>query len=262
MSFALHTNTELIINTSWYNSRQNGKKGLTKRTPEIFYFKNIFDSFNHKEDLFPNLLIKSLAISNRFQNKFCLINNLEFPYSSRKNYILTDAFESTKFFPDPYLVTNLLNLPNETDLDLIKLSSRLESLKPIVIHLRAGDHLNFPGIYKTSNLEFYEQGINLIFKNHGERPIWLITDDINYSLDLFKNINIDFVVNFPMHTNSVQMLNFGSKIKYFIGSESNFSWWLYYFANREKALSQAVLPKGKYFDEINQNFDSPNLELI
>jgi hypothetical protein len=262
LNFAFHTKTKLIINTSWYQSKQNGKNGLTLREPELAYFKKIQESFEFKAGPFPNFFNYGLGFLNRTQKSNFSINNVRFEYIFFKKFFLTNSFESSRFFPEISTINKWLVLPNEFNPELIKLSNSLISANPLVIHFRSGDHRNFPMIYSPANLKYYTDSAKMIFDNFGERPIWVLTDDIDHGVEFFKNLKVDLFLNFPQATNSVQILNFCSQVKYFIGSRSNFSWWIYFFANKQGFLVKAVLPKGEYFDNIIQDFHSSNLTFV
>ncbi len=262
LKFSIHTKTSLVINTSWYKSNQNGKGGLTFRKPEIFYFSNLYDNFEFKEVKFPNLFNTSLSILEKFQNNKVIIEEISFEFLFRNRYFLNNSFESTKFFPSKSVINDLLKFSIETDPILLKLATQIRLVKPVVIHFRAGDHLNFPKIYNRGNLNYYNQALNMIFHSYGKRQIWLLTDDEEYAKNFFKDFKLDYIIEFPKFTNSVQILNLCSEINFFIGSESNFSWWIYYFANREKNLVNAVLPNGRYFKGIIHDSEIRNLVLL
>jgi len=100
----------------------------------------------------------------------------------------------------------------------------------ITLHFRRGDtvtkdFLKSRGLLK---FEYYKNALDKIGKsiNRVEQfKLAVITDDPLAAKHELKNLNVDLWLG-PQELNAIQAIKFASNSKFFIGSNSTFSWWI------------------------------------
>lgn len=199
------------------------------------------------------MFLTQISILNRIGLSRITIGEAEFPYLKLNKNYLSGPFESVNYFPSFIDFDNLFKFPADSPQEVNAYEDTIEQLDPIIVHFRAGDHLLFPHIYRNLKPEYFTNSIDFVKSRYGDRPIWLLSDDVEYSVKYLKNIKFDDFMIFSRSVDAVQILKLCSKASYFIGCESNLSWWIYYFAIRNTNLTQAILPKGTYFNKICYN---------
>jgi hypothetical protein len=260
LNFSSFTSTKLVLNTSWYSSNRNGRNGLTFRKPDLLNFENIKLKYEIRTNCFPNMFLTQFSILNRLRLKRMTIGHADFPYLRLNKNYLFESFESVDYFPKFINFDNLFDFPIDSPHEINTYHATIDELEPIIVHLRAGDHLLFPHIYRILEPEYFVKSIDLIKSRYGDRPIWLLSDDLEYSVNYLKGVQFDDFLNFSSLVDAVQVLKLCSKARFFIGCESNLSWWIYYFSINNEYLIQAVLPKGTYFSQICGNSSLNRLE--
>ncbi|MEZ9669702.1 alpha-1,2-fucosyltransferase, partial [Vibrio breoganii] len=91
----------------------------------------------------------------------------------------------------------------------------------IAVHIRGGDFLNFEQ-YHICDESYYLDNINRILSMYGDKKIYVVSDDIEYSRKLltrFKH-SVDFISSDMMSD-----FDFISSSRFIIGSNSTFCFW-------------------------------------
>lgn len=103
-------------------------------------------------------------------------------------------------------------------------AERLQNTNPIAIHVRLGDHARLGN--SDVQIQYYSRAIELLRRGVGNRPVWLFSDNPLQAHDILKgSVHIDFVVEHPLHSNSVENLNLMAMCRGIVISASTFSWW-------------------------------------
>lgn len=219
-------------------------QSIQEQKKSMFFFKiktlmstNLFDLFNWRvrgvkpagKDHFLKRVCHGLYYT------FYAYSCYGFPLSKCKNKYIFGFFQSEKgFFPivdkikKEFLVKGAPSSANRCML------SYIQSVNAVCLHIRRGDYLND----KWKNLqicafEYYNNAINevlnnvenpifFIFSNTHDDLIWIKQNYNFYDKKRIRPINLEFVdLNNPDYEELRLMYN----CKYFIISNSTFSWW-------------------------------------
>ena len=144
------------------------------------------------------------------------------------NYDLNGWFQSEKYF-DIETVKKCFQIQPEIITKVKEKYSKAISKKNILISIRRGDFVNHP-YYFQLNYRYYFLGIIKNFPDWKERHLIFTSDDITYCKNHFK-----FLTNaiFVEKSNVIEQLALGSLCDDFVISNSTFSWWLAWLAEKE-----------------------------
>ena len=155
---------------------------------------------------------------------------------------------------------NLKN-PSSVYLNLIKGAAQS---KPIFVHVRLGDYLNFPNIYSILPENYFLDSLKHLGSNDNEK-IWLFVEDLeqvkNFYPELIKKVDKVIDRNIGLtDIESFKLLCQGTKL---VASNSTFSMWAAWFVNKNGF--SAVVPlqmgvKGGSESLIDERWDRYDLE--
>ena len=134
--------------------------------------------------------------------------------------------------------------------------NNLAKLEFISLHIRRGDYISqkkaakFHGNLKN---QYYINSVNYIRSNFENLPVYIFTDDPKWVSDNFQPlINNSFLISEKSQDAEVDFFLM-SKAKYFVISNSTFSWWAaFYSESKDKFI---ILPKNWF----KKDFINPNL---
>lgn len=193
------------------------------------YKNNVFKEFNHN---------KNIIIENTFSQKGHAFEKI--PYN--KNLQLQGYFQSEKFFEEnkekiiKKLLTGIKSEKEKWE-NVINWVSKFSDKKIVSFHVRRGDYLKFPDIHTPCSLDYYKKALLLIKNNIGDfRPVF-ISDDKEWCLETFKEIDCLFSPFKNEIEDLILMINSHSNVI----ANSSFSWWgAYLNQNQNKVV---VAPK-------------------
>jgi len=155
---------------------------------------------------------------------------------------------------------NLKN-PSSIYLDLIK---DAEQSKPIFVHVRLGDYLNFPDIYSILPDNYFLDSLKHLGSNNNEK-IWVFAEDLEQVKKFYPGLikMADKIIdknNGLTDIESFKLLCQGAKL---VASNSTFSMWAAWFVNKNGF--SAVVPlqmgvKGGSESLSDQRWDRYDLE--
>jgi hypothetical protein len=131
-----------------------------------------------------------------------------------------------------------LNNPSSIYLNLAK---DAEQSKPIFVHVRLGDYLNFPNIYSILPESYFLDSLKHLGLNNNEK-IWLFAEDLEQVKKFYPELikRADKVIDKKIGLNDIEsfkLLCQGTKL---IASNSTFSMWAAWFVNKNGF--RAVVP--------------------
>ena len=131
-----------------------------------------------------------------------------------------------------------LKIPSSIYLNLIK---DVEQSKPIFVHVRLGDYLNFPDIYSILPENYFLESLKHLGSNNNEK-IWLFAEDLEQAKKFYPELikRADKVIDKKIGLNDIEsfkLLCQGTKL---LASNSTFSMWAAWFVNKNGF--RAVVP--------------------
>ena len=132
---------------------------------------------------------------------------------------------------------NLKN-PSSIYLNLVK---NAEQSKPIFVHVRLGDYLNFPDVYSILPENYFVDSLKHLGSSNNEK-IWLFTEDLEQVKKFYPELikKVDKVIDRNIGLTDIEsfkLLCQGTKL---IASNSTFSMWAAWFVNKNGF--RAVVP--------------------
>jgi hypothetical protein len=168
------------------------------------------------------------VFSRSIAEKECLDPSFKF----KANQSYTGYFQNW-FYADKLAATmsemNLMPIKNSK-----RYSDELEKLKmenPICVHLREGDYLNFPDIYRLIPVDYFEYCLNLELSRNSDRPIWIFTEDAG-SLKFYSDDFVDLasrVIDRSVGLTDLESFMLMTKSKTLIATNSTYSLWASWF---------------------------------
>ena len=191
------------------------------------YFNNIYRNIDfwltHTDDLKDDTSYVNLGTTFHY-------SPIEIP--KNKNIIFHGYYQSEKFFLSNTLkVKELFSANQEFVIDYFNKYPFLKNNDTIVINVRRGDYLHYPNHHPVISAEYIYKALEHI-PNYKTNPIIIISDDIEWCQE---NINIDNAI-FIVDILPWQALWLISLCKYFIISNSSFSWWGAFLGEKEDSI--------------------------
>jgi hypothetical protein len=152
-------------------------------------------------------------------------------------------FENISYFPTTAKMLSLFDKLSVQNSWVSNIASEIKRVNPIVVHVRLGDYLNFPGIYGIVEAEYYLQAVSHLHSQNPKSPIWLISDNPNLAIERLKGLlDFDYVLEQPEGISPLQFLNAVSSTNKIIIANSTFSWWAAWLAQQRNTEVQVVMP--------------------
>jgi len=136
---------------------------------------------------------------------------------------------------------NLKN-PSSVYLNLIKDAAQS---KPIFVHVRLGDYLNFPNIYSILPENYYLDSLKHLSSNNNE-IIWLFTEDLEQVKKFYPELikKIDKVIDKSIGLTDIESFKLLCQAAKLVASNSTFSMWAAWFANKNGISAIVPLQMG------------------
>ena len=176
-----------------------------------------------------------------------LVNDQNFKFEINKSY--TGYFQSW-FYADYYFT----KYPS-ISFDIIEKSEvyvntyeRMISLNPICVHLRVGDYLNHPDIYRIIPADYFAYCIRLLKEESMDRPIWLFIESKSDLPLFYKELLTQSIEIFDQDSGLTDSETFMllSNSKSLIATNSTFSLWAAWFV--WKNGNRAYVPFSSYIN--------------
>jgi hypothetical protein len=106
-------------------------------------------------------------------------------------------------------------------------------VSPIGVHVRLGDYKNFPNIYGRFDPNYFERALETMFSLVGERPVWLFSDEPSTLFDIVPKLAVRNQAPAALNQLSgLETLNVMARMQGLVCSNSTFSWWGAFLADR------------------------------
>jgi len=261
--------TKLIVDDSLIHFGSN--KSRRMEIPNI-----VFNGFNieFKSSRLSKLLNKksNIVVNKILWNIFKLNKNIiseNISSKSRFKFTLGQTFSG--YFQDWLYVDYLYEQNSSFDFNLknpssiyLNLVKDAEQSKPIFVHVRLGDYLNFPDIYSVLPENYFLDSLKHLRSNNNEK-IWLFAEDLEQVKKFYPELikMVDKVIDKKIGLNDIEsfkLLCQGTKL---VASNSTFSMWAAWFVNKNGL--RAVVPlqmgvKGGSDSLIDERWDRYDLE--
>jgi len=112
-----------------------------------------------------------------------------------------------------------------------QLKAQAKISKPIAVHIRLGDYESIDDLNVVTE-EYFNSALEMLTNNASNEEIWIFTNDLEKSK---KYINTTFQKNaiwIPDSLNSLETLEVMRHCHSFVISNSTFSWWAAFLANK------------------------------
>ena len=124
---------------------------------------------------------------------------------------------------------------------------KLQSEGAVALHVRWGDYLNLKLVFGTVPPSYYQRGLELLGRLHGDRPVWLFSDDPAGAAEYLRGtVSVAHIVEAPAQSSALENLLLLSAASGMVGANSSFSWWAAFLSR--KADSSFVFPRPLYAD--------------
>ena len=130
---------------------------------------------------------------------------------------------------------------------------RIDFNHDLFIHVRLGDYLEHPDVYKIIPESYYLDVINTFESIEGSIRVVVFVEESEHLKDLYPKLFIraDVVVNNTCGLNDFQVLTVLSSGYKIIASNSTYSMWAAWFIKNKGGL--AIVPERSYFPETSQD---------
>jgi len=217
----------------------------------------IFNGFNieYRKSKLKGLLVshfKFITFINKIFWKLARLNrNLIFEENlSKLQFKFTKGKSFSGYFQDWFYADYIHeNNPNfsfdlvDPSINYIDLLNKAQQIKPIFVHVRLGDYLNFPDFY-TILPEFYFLDSLKFLNLNGNSEIWLFTENFNEARRYYPELveKVDRVVDKEGGLSDPESFKLLSEATKLVASNSTFSMWAAWFVNKNGF--SAVVPMG------------------
>ena len=251
---AISNNTELHLDTSWYDSIDPKYRKFELEKFNIsakIASKNESSKFKYS---FLNRWKMIIQGKHRWEEKHFHFDSKR--QRAKNNTYLSGYWQSEKYFAR---ITDILKkeftlkkpLPKELDSLLVS----IRTSNSVSVHIRRGDYLSpqFHGIYTSCDSEYYKSALSFIKTSVDSPRFFIFSDDIMWAKTLYFPENTTFITS-DFGLQNYEELVIMSECKHNITANSTFSWW---GAWLNKNPQKIVITPEKWF--LDKNKDEADL---
>lgn len=187
-----------------------------------------------------------------FTAEATIINN------PKDKYLYVGYWQSEKYFKS---VENELRkdfqFKDELSPEAKSIFEAINKVNAVCVHVRRGDYVNYTESFNCSNVDYFTDGSNHIFKSTINPHFFVFSDDIEWCKK-----NIKFEYNFTIVDYKTDKIKYKEDLQlmascnHFIMSASSFSWWAVWLSNKKEA--KVVVPKKWFLNETTDVSDLVN----
>ena len=238
----------MVVDTSGFNVKNEQELLLKKSEFELLNYDKFNDyskirnskkSLSHwvyRLDKFPTPISSALGVISE--------KNYHIQRSVSPIKYAIDDFQGLKFFPDPKIILEFFDSlrfrPNwlSENIRIAKIT------RPVFIHIRLTDYLNYPEIYPIPKAEYYINALAHLRELVHFNEVWLFSDDPKGALEHLggKIDNLKIAVT-PQNARPSEVLEMMSHGAGLVIGNSTFSWWGTYLSRLRSQEIGIVRPK-------------------
>jgi len=250
LAVSMRLKTKLIIDDSLIHFGSNKSRKMEISNLIFNGFDIEFKSsklsklLNQKSNIILNKIIWKLSKLNTRVISEDKQKRLQFRFT--KGQIFSGYFQDW-FYVDYVYEQNSnfdFNLKNPSSIYLNQVKDAEQS-KPIFVHVRLGDYLNFPDIYSILPENYFLDSLKHLRSNNNEK-IWLFAEDLEQVRKFYPELikRVDKVIDKKIGINDIEsfkLLCQGTKL---VASNSTFSMWAAWFVNKNGFRTVVPLQMG------------------
>lgn len=153
-----------------------------------------------------------------------------------KSVFLNGYWQSSKYFKDfDEAIGCEFRFKQELNASQKRLKEQIMNTQSIAVHIRLGDYLSNKK-YQVCNKEYYLKGIEVISKKIKDNTVFVFSDDIDKAKNYFADYGRGDIYYVEGNEKESIDLELMSCCKYFVISNSTFSWWAQHLSNYENKI--------------------------
>lgn len=138
------------------------------------------------------------------------------------------------------------------------ISSDMQKVESVSIHIRRGDYLNIPDALNICSEDYYRKAIEIIITKVGKPHFYIFSNDPEWSKTFAEKLGISYtVIDHNTGADSYQDMFLMSQCKHNILANSSFSWWGAYLNYHKNAIRVAPRVWCQGHSEETLNTDTP-----
>lgn len=164
----------------------------------------------------------------------------------RRNYSIEGYFQTYIYYDE--LRNKGLGLPflREKSNWFVEKSTIMETSKPVVLHIRLGDYLNYSKVFVKLNSDYYSKAVLSLPKDLKDNPIWVFSDDESSAKEFIKILpSRNYQIIDQKEQKSAEVLLLMSQGIAHIIANSTFSWWSAKLSEKTKLV---IAPKNWFIN--------------
>lgn len=240
------TESELILDTTWYSYPRRIDNQVYPRNLELDYFANLGPHLS-RSILPPLIHMRTGQIFRRtpkiFRHKIGYILDTDISQIKRlKARTLDGSFEDYDLLPKKECLRQYLSFPNQESSWFRAMANRVQEINPIAMHVRMGDYLNLPEIYGFISTRYYHEALKKVGAD-SKSPIWIFSDEPDKAKIWLSDLPVKPEYVFvPSSVRPGEVLRLMSLCKSLVIAHSTFSWWAAFLGNLEGTNEIVVMP--------------------
>jgi len=131
--------------------------------------------------------------------------------------------------------------------------NKFKATENISIHVRVGDYLNFPKVYKILPEIYFLEAIRKLTSQNLSRKVYVFVENsddlINFYPNLYKKAN--FIIDNNSGLSSIESFNIICQSKCIVASNSSYSLWAAWFIKKNNGY--AIVPDASFFPQESKN---------
>lgn len=235
-----------IFDVSWYQESNFSESSIAPRSFELHNFPNFRNIpsvvKNHAFSSYESRLIAKYPRIMSFFGYFSTSVSMSIVNAPPR--VIKGDFESVTALPPNSLLAKLLKFSDAPSIWLADMTKLSELERPIAVHVRRSDYLNYSNTYPQLGRSYYRPALEYLSTVLGKRPVWLFSDDPVLVLSEFQGqIDFDRVIDSESAANSVELLELMSTCLGIVTANSTFSWWAAYIGELNGNVKCVTLPE-------------------
>ncbi|MCE5338446.1 MAG: alpha-1,2-fucosyltransferase [Methanomicrobiaceae archaeon] len=168
---------------------------------------------------------------------------------------LDGYWQSEKYFKDiEGIIRNEFTIKTPPDSQNIKIANEIRNTEAVCIHVRRGDYVSNPTVYRSLGLcplDYYYRAIEYVSSRVENPHFFIFSNDPSWTQQNMKiNAPTTYICNNPPEKN-FEDLRLMTLCKYFIIANSSFSWWGAWLSLNEKkiVIAPSQWYKGRQYND-------------